>query len=68
MTSFMRSNFERYHKFLFLDAMRRKTNVYLWPYMSIVIFNDLGESKPIIEGIMMAEREESYNFMIKCVF
>ena len=66
MTSVMRSKFEKYHKVLFLDAVRRQTNVYLWPYMSVVIVNDLGEAQPIIEGIMMAEREESYKFMIKC--
>ena len=46
MTSVMRSNFERYNCVIFLDAMKRKTNIHLWPYMSIVIVNDLGESHP----------------------
>ena len=50
MTSTMRSNFERFHGCIFLDAMRRKTNFHLWPYISIIIVNELGESQPVIEG------------------
>ena len=65
MTSVMRSHFERYHTILFLDVMRRKTNIHLWPYMSIVVVNDLGESQPVIEAVMMSERDESYKFIIE---
>ena len=62
MTSVMRSYFERFHVVIFLDAMRRKTNAHLWPYMSVVIVNDLGESRPVCEAIMMGEQEQSYVF------
>ena len=56
MTSVMRSHFERYHSVIFLDTMRTKTNIHLWPYISIVIVNDLGESYPVCESVMMSER------------
>ena len=53
MTSTMRSSFERFSGCIFLDAMHKKTNVHLWPYMSIVIVNDLGEAQPVIEGFLL---------------
>ena len=37
MTSVMRSNFERYSSSICLDAMKRKTNINLWPYMAIAL-------------------------------
>ena len=55
MTSIMRSHFERYHQCIFLDAMRRKTNPHLWPYMAVVIVNELGECHPVVcESIIMS--------------
>ena len=68
MTSVMRSHFERYHTVIFLDAMKRKTNVHLWPYVSIVIVNDLGECQPVCESIMMAEVNEAYIFLLQSAF
>ena len=68
MTSVMRSHFERYHTVIFLDAMKRKTNVHLWPYVSIVIVNDLGECQPVCESIMMAEVSEAYIFLLQSAF
>ena len=64
MTSTMRSHFERYHNCIFLDTMRRKTNVHLWPYISIVIVNDMGEAQPVIEGFVTSELDEAYMFVI----
>ena len=65
MTSIMRSHFERYQVVIFLDAMRRKTNVHLWPYMAIVIVNDMGEAHPVCESIMMSEIGLAYTFLIQ---
>ena len=65
MTSVMRSHFERYHSVIFLDAMKKKTNMHLWPYMAVVIVNDLGESQPVCESIMMSEGNQSYKFLIQ---
>ena len=65
MTSVMRSHFERYHSVIFLDAMKKKTNMHLWPYMAVVIVNDLGESQPVCESIMMSEGNQSYKFLIR---
>ena len=68
MTSVMRSNFERYHSVIFLDAMKRRTNVHLWPYMSVVIVNDLGESQPVCESVMMSEVNAAYTFLLQSSF
>ena len=65
MTSIMRSHFERYQVVIFLDAMRRKTDVHLWPYMAIVIVNDMGEAQPVCESIMMSEIGPAYTFLIQ---
>ena len=65
MTSVMRSHFEHYHSVIFLDAMKQKTNIHLWPYISVVIVNDLGESHPVCESVMMAEVNQSYTFLIQ---
>ena len=45
--------------------MRRKTNVHLWPYMSIVVVNELGEAHPAIEAIVMSEIDQAYKFLVK---
>ena len=68
MTSVMRSNFERYHSVIFLDAMKRRTNVHLWVYMSVVIVNDLGESQPVCESILMSEVNDAYTFLLQSSF
>ena len=68
MTSVMRSNFERYHSVIFLDAMKRRTNVHLWPYMSVVVVNDLGECQPVCESILMSEVNEAYTFLLQSAF
>ena len=65
MTAHMISHFELYHSCIFLDAMRRKTNVHLWPYMSIVVVNEIGEAHPVIEAIVMSEIDEAYKFLVQ---
>ena len=65
MTSKMRSSFERFHGCIFLDFMRRKTNVHLWPYISIVIVNELEEAQPVIEGFFTSELDQAYIFIVK---
>ena len=65
MTTVMRSNFERYNCVVFLDSMKRKTYIHLWPYMSIVIVNNLGESRPAYKSVLVLEINESYVFLIQ---
>ena len=67
MTSTMRSNFERFHGCVFLDAMRRKTNFHLCPYISIVIVNKLGDSQPVILGFSTSEIDSLYFLGTKCI-
>ena len=43
-----------------MDAMKKKTNVHLWPYMSVVIVNDVSDAHPVIEGVIMSEVDTSY--------
>ena len=65
MTSTMRYNFERFHCCVFLNAMRCKTNFHLWPYISIVIVNELGESQPVIEGFFTSEIDQAYIILVQ---
>ena len=41
MTSVMRSRLERFSSFICLDAMKRTTNVQMWPYIAPVVMNEL---------------------------
>ena len=45
--------------------MKRRTNIHLWPYVSIVIVNDIGEAQPVCKSVLMSEINESYVFLIQ---
>ena len=65
MTSVMRSNFERYSQFICIDAMKKKTNVSLFPYMSITVLDEMNKVQVCCEALVMQERKEAYTFMIR---
>ena len=65
MTSTMRSSFEICHGCIFLDAMSRKTNFHLRPYISIIISNELGEAQTVIERFFTPKLDQAYIFIIK---
>ena len=44
--------------------MRRKKNVHLWPYMAVVIVNEMGDAHPVCESIIMSEVEQAYVFCV----
>jgi len=64
MTGTMRDNFKRFGSFLSLDAMKRVTNTFLWPYFSVVMVNDLNKNCIGSEGIIISERTDAYKFLI----
>ena len=68
MTSIMRSNLERYSSSICLDAMKRKTNVHLWPYMAIALVDELGRVCVGCEALCIQERHEAYQFVISSAF
>ena len=57
--------FERFHTVIFLNAMKRKMNIHLWPYVSIVIVNDLEGAQPACESGLMSEINQAYEFLIQ---
>ena len=60
MTSTMRSNFERFGTFLSLDAMKRRMNIHLWPYIAPVVRNEFNNSCVVCEALVFAERNDAY--------
>ncbi len=62
-TTTMRSNFERYGGYISLDTMKWEINKWLWPYMSIVMYNEHKIMCLGYEGIMCGERVDRYKFM-----
>ena len=59
----MRDNFERFGGYISLDTMKRAINKWLWPYMSVVMYNEMRTVCIGCEGIMVGEREAAYQFM-----
>jgi hypothetical protein len=51
-----------------MDTMMRRINKWLWPYMSIVMYNELNKICVACEAIMLAERSHAYMFMVKFLF
>ena len=68
MTSVMRSNFEIYSQYISVDAIKSKTNDNLFPYMAIVVTEDMNKVQVCCETLIFSERHEAYNFMINSTF
>ena len=65
MTASMRSNFERFGTYLSLDSMKRKLNTLHWPYFAITLMNELNKVCVGCEALLISERDEAYDFLIK---
>ena len=65
MTGSMRDNFKRFGSFISLDAMKRATNTFLWPYFSVVMINELNKNCVASEGIIISERVDAYKFLVQ---
>ena len=68
MTAGMRSNFERFSSFLCLDAMKRTTNVHMWPYIGFAVMDDMKRTGVVCESFMLEERHEAYTFIMQSIF
>ena len=68
MTSGMRSNFERFSSFVCLNAMKRTTNVHMWPYIAIAVMDDMKRTSVVCESFMVEKRHESYVFILQSIF
>ena len=68
MTLAMRSNLHRFGSFLSLDAMRNKTNPYLWPYIGPCVVNELKKTVVICESFILEERTDAYIFVLNSMF
>ena len=64
-TATMRDNYERFGGYISLDTMKRGINKWLWPYMAVVMYNEMKSVCLGCEGIMIGEKEGAYDFMCK---
>ena len=62
-TATMRDNFEQFGGFISLDTMKRAINKWLWPYMSVTMYNKMRMLCLGCEAIMCGERADAYEFM-----
>ena len=60
VTSFMRYNYESSGFCLFLDAMSRQQNDINWPYLSVVVLNNMKKVGNACEAISCVEILDSY--------
>ena len=68
MMDVMRSNLEIFCSFISLDAMKRTTNVQMWPYIGPTVMNELGKTTVVCESLMLEERHEAYVFVLNSMF
>ena len=60
VTSAMRFNYESGGFCLFLDSMKRQQNDINWPYVSVVVLNNLKKIANACEALTCAERLDAY--------
>lgn len=68
MTAFMRSDFEKISSNICVDAMKRKTNISLFAYMSIVVTDDMNKVQVCCESLILREKHEVYKFILNSAF
>ena len=59
-TATMRDNFERFGGYISLDTMKRAINKWLWPYMSVVMYNEMRMVCLGCEGIVVGVHVRKY--------
>ena len=60
VTTYMRRNYELGGFCLFLDAMKRQQNDINWPYMSVVVLNNMKKIANACEALTCAEKIVAY--------
>ena len=65
--SVMRDNFERFGGYICIDAMKRHINTLDWPYISVVMNNELNNVCVACEAILYSERIEGYKSIIQFI-
>ena len=68
MTSVTRSNFEKSSQFITIDEMKKKIDMYLIPYISVVILDDSNKVQVRCEAIVTGETFDAYKFMLEFYF
>ena len=47
-----------------MDTMKRGLNKWLWPYMAIVMYNELNKVCIGCKSILLTERNRAYEFLV----
>ena len=68
MTSVMCSNFEKFGTYISLDAMKKKTNIYLWAYLSMVVKNEFRKPVVCCKSVIFEETRNAYEFVVNSMF
>ena len=66
-TAVMRDNFEQFGGYICIDAMKRHINTLDWPYISVVMNNELNNVYVTCEAILFSERIEGYKSIIQFI-
>ena len=45
--------------------MKRKTNNFGWPYIAVVVKNELNKPTVVCEAVIMGEKYHAYRFVIQ---
>ena len=64
----MRDNFERFRGFIYWNIVKHRINKFLYPYVTVAMYNDLEEIYIRYECIMTPERIEGYNFVLDFIY
>ena len=65
MTGMMRRNLELYGSYISLDMCKRDLNDESWPYVAVTTMNEFNKVVVCMEGVLMEESEDAYNFLCK---
>ena len=66
-TAVMRDNFERFGGYICIDGMKRHINILDWPYISVVMNNQLNNVCVACEAILYSERIEGFKSIIQFI-
>ena len=68
MTAVMRWNFERFSQFIHINSQKSKTNPNLFPYISIVVLDEMNKVQVCCEALIKEEMYDAYIFMLNSAF
>ena len=68
MTSALSPCSVRFSSFIYLDAMKWRSNVHMWSYISPTVMNDLKKIVVCCESFVLEERHDVYVFILDSMF